>query len=224
MSLILLGWWSKRLGLLLKISAFVVIVLGAVAGPYIAARIAEEYQKTLGSGGTLVPQTLQFRWNIWRTQYFPSIGQRPLLGWGVVLPPVITWVYTESQYVTVLMRGGFPLLAAYVAMMVALASAAGALRHDTTDGLRRVSAQAVLALVIILAVMNIIFPYMEDSGLPQPFWVLVAVMMATVPSRLPAVGLAPLPGRGGRIGRAYPAALASRDRLDQDGLEGIRRE
>ncbi len=192
-AMVLLAWWSKRLGLLLKVVGVVLLVLGSAAGPYIAARVKQEYSKTVGAGAPLVPQTIQYRGQIWTSQYFPAIGERPILGWGVIQPPVVSWPSTESQYVTVLMRGGTPLLVAFVLMMGGVGSAAGALRRDPDDEVRRVSGRAVLALVIILIPMDTVFPYFEDSGLPEALWALVGIMMAAVPRRLPPLGFAALP-------------------------------
>lgn len=211
-ALVLLAWWSKRLGLLLKTFGVILIVLGTAAGPYIAARVRQEYNKTVGSGATLVPQTIQYRWAIWTDQYFPAIGERPVTGWGVYLPPVIVWPAPESQYVLLMMRGGAPTLVAYLIMWGSVGSAAACLRRDPEHPIRRVTGRAVLALVLILVPMNLVFPYVDDSGLPQPFWVLVAVMMATVPARLPPIGLGSLPGRRKAIASATTLALSRRDR------------
>lgn len=190
---VLLAWWSDRLGTVMKAFGVVVVVLGLAAGPFLVTRVQNEYSKAPGSRrSSIVPQTIQYRWQVWTSQYFPAIGQRPLQGWGVLLPPVISWQATESQYVTLLMRGGSPLVVAYIVMMGGLAGAGGALRRDPDDPLRRAGGRAVLALVVILVPMDVVFPYFEDSGMPEALWALVGVVMAMVPGRLPATGLAQL--------------------------------
>jgi hypothetical protein len=210
----LLAWWSRQLGLMMKAFAVVIVVLGFTAGPYIASRLSQEYTKTVGTNGaSAVPQTIEFRWQIWTGQYFPAIAERPLDGYGVIQPPIVSWPATESQYVTLMMRGGAPLFASYVVMMGALATAGGSLRRDPQDALRRITGRSVLALVIIMIPMDIVFPYFEDSGLPQALWVLVGIMMATVPGRLPETGLATLPRRVGRLGASGASGTVWRPSL-----------
>ena len=54
-----------------------------------------------------------------------AIEQRPLTGYGDVTPLSVRWPYTESQYVTLLMQGGLPLLLLFAALTWAMAPGRG---------------------------------------------------------------------------------------------------
>jgi hypothetical protein len=121
-----------------------------------------------------VPQTLDFRWNVWSTQYIPAIEARPLSGYGAALPSSIHWPYPESQYVTYLMEGGFPLLVLFAGLAWAMAkrSREAARSKDPFD--QALGRAAFLAVVSMLA-MNLIWPFLSNGGLPQVLWCLLAL-------------------------------------------------
>ncbi len=191
LALILIGAMTHQLRRILEVAAVVVLMVSMIVGPFLASRIQAEYTKKAGtSHSSLIPQTIEFRLSIWDHQYFPAIGDRPVLGYGVVNPPMVDWPATESQYVTILERGGAVLMGLYIALMLGLASAGFVIFRSIDDPLARVTGLSVAVMVIILVPMNSIFPYFEDSGLPQALWVLVGISMACVRGRLPSIGSA----------------------------------
>jgi O-antigen ligase len=175
-----LGAWSGRLAFLVRWGLLIVIVLGVAFGSYFTQRLQTQFYSTAGSGrSAAVPQTINFRWQIWTQQYFPAIEKHPFTGYGPVLPTSITWPDTESQYVTLLMWGGIPLLVAFVGMMWALFGRARSMaRPKGDDPSRWAMARAVVVLVVALYPINAIFPYMTTGGLPQAMWVLIGIMVA----------------------------------------------
>jgi len=178
---LILGIWSGRLAFLLRWGLLIVIVLGVAFGSYLVQRLHTQYDVTAGSSGSAaVPQTINYRFQIWTQQYFPAIGARPFDGYGPSLPPSITWPDTESEYVTLLMWGGIPLLLSFVGMMWALfARARSMARPDGDEPSRWAMARAVVVLVVVLYPINAIFPYSTTGGLPQAMWVLVGILIAT---------------------------------------------
>ena len=176
-----LGLWSGRLQFLLRWGLLVVLLLAGSFGSYLQKRLSTEFYSSAGSGrSALVPQTLQFRWNIWTQQYVPAIRAHLLFGYGPVLPNSIVWQYTESQYVTFLMWGGIPLLIAFIAMMWALFARARKMARAVGDDTARwAMARAVALLVVATYVIDSVYPYMTSAGLPQALWVLVGIMVAT---------------------------------------------
>jgi len=154
----------------------VAVVVGAVVfGPTIGRRIATELTPSArSSSSSVVPQTLSYRGEVWTQQYFPAIEQRPLTGYGVVTPPTIQWPYTESEYVTVLMEGGVPLLLVFAATTWAMIRRSRRLTR-AADPLDRALGRGLTVSVVALVVMDVIWPYMSNGGLPQVLWALLAL-------------------------------------------------
>jgi hypothetical protein len=169
-------------------------VVGAlVAAPFLASRINQEFSSSAGSGRHAgVPQTLDFRWYVWTTQYIPAIESRPLSGYGADLPSSIQWPYPESQYVAYLMEGGFPLLVLFggLALVMLKRSREAARAEDPFD---RAVGRAVAVTVVAMLVMNLIWPFLSNAGLPQVLWCLLAIAVPRLDHRgaLAKVDVAP---------------------------------
>jgi hypothetical protein len=157
----------------------ILLVALVIAGSVFAPRYREQYRPT--TRGTqahgIVPRTIVYRYDIWNDEYLPVLERRWLAGFGPDIPPDAKWKYTESVYVTMLLRGGVILLAIYVALMARLA----------IEGRRLVRAgppldaaigSAAVAIVLILAVTQIIATYFTTSGAPQVIWTLAALVVA----------------------------------------------
>jgi hypothetical protein len=76
------------------------------------------------------------------------------------------------------MRGGIPYLAIAAVMLWfvvgnARKGAALASAHD-----RRALCEAAMALALLQPLINLTYPYLTDSGLPQPLWVVVGLLAA----------------------------------------------
>ncbi len=176
-----LGVWAKRLRFLLRWGIVVLAILATAFGSYFNQRLGTQFYSQAGSGrSTLVPQTIQYRFQIWGQQYLPAIDQKLMTGYGPVLPASITWPDTESQYITYLMWGGIPLLVAFVVMMWALFARVRSLsRPEGDDPAVWAVARTLAVLIVALYAIDAIFPYFSSAGLPQPFWALVGVLFAT---------------------------------------------
>ena len=172
----LLGARAKKLR-----QALIWIVGGGIAGmalfgSFILTRLQNQYDNGVGGRRTSwVPQTLQYRIDVWRDQYLPGMGGRWLSGYGPDLPPDAAWTHTESVYITLALRGGVPLLAAFALSMLAVHWTSKRLESDPA---RRPLARTLITLVAVLWIMQLLFPYFTSSGMPQPFWVLVAITTA----------------------------------------------
>jgi hypothetical protein len=163
------------------------LVAVVVAGPFLFTRLNQELSSSAGSSRPAgVPQTLNFRWEVWSGQYFPAIEQRPLTGYGVVLPSSINWVYPESQYVSFLMEGGIPMLALFALLAWAMVERARAAARSS-DPLEQALGRSLLVVVVAALVMNAIWPYLSNGGLPQVLWCLFAIASPR-PAPLPVSG------------------------------------
>lgn len=208
---ILLGVWAGRRKQMVRWLISGVIVAAVFGGSYFAKRLDTEFASSAGSGRNhLVPQTVSFRWQIWTGQYFPAIMERPLTGWGQALPEAITWQFTESQYVTMLMAGGIPLLIVFGGEMIALydQSRRQARRKDLEDSATPTAlGNAVAALVVVLVPMDVIYPYMTSGGLPEPLFVAAGIAAACIcwGRRSPSPGIESSAEAGPQLLAALPA-------------------
>ncbi len=191
-------------------------VRGAVRGGKVVAR------------ASVVPQTLQFRWEVWTGQYVPAIEQRPLTGYGDVTPLSVRWPYTESQYVTLLMQGGLPLLLLFGALTWAMVRRGRACARSP-DPVDQALGRTLVVSVVALAIMDIVWPFMSNGGLPQVLWAMLALAEPCAdPSPIARVGRGSArpcgkpvdggrpwdrtPGRcrgAARTGRGWPASRRS---------------
>jgi len=152
-------------------------LLGAaiLVGPFIGARLSNELSSSAGDARTAgVPQTLDFRWQVWSGQYIPAIEAEPVTGYGVVLPTSIRWVYSESQYVSLLMEGGIPLLLLFGLLSWSMIDKGRALSRSS-EPFDQALGRALVVAVAATLVMDLIWPYLSNGGLPQVLWCLYAI-------------------------------------------------
>jgi hypothetical protein len=157
----------------LGIGAVVVAVIG---GALVVQRLADQLTPTAGlSRPAAVPQTINTRWSVWTEQYIPAIDNQPLSGYGVVLPGSIRWPYPESQYIALLIDGGLPLLAlfGFLAWAMVIESKKAARSRDPVD---RAMGEALVIAVISMAIVNVIWPFTSNGGMPQVLWCLLALL------------------------------------------------
>jgi quinol-cytochrome oxidoreductase complex cytochrome b subunit len=188
-----LAWWARRLTKALVVLSVAGALLVAAFLPLLSARADEQFKIPATSRDTysLIPHTITDRTGIWTEQYLPALSGRWLNGYGPQTPPEITWQYSESIYITMLMRGGLILLILYGALMWALGSSA--LRRSRRAGDAQAVARVLYLLVLLLAVIQVIVPYFTTNGLPHVLWALAGLMFA-----------ADRAGAGGRSGEPPP--------------------
>jgi hypothetical protein len=127
----------------------------------------------------LVPQSVQFRFTVWEEQFLPVIEQNPATGYGATTPSELSWTYTESVYITMLLRGGFVLLMVFCAFWIALLVRSWTRVHDPDVGVR-LAARALAASALVLIPMHAIFPYFTAPGLPHVIAVLAGLAFAPI--------------------------------------------
>jgi hypothetical protein len=175
---LLLGYWTHRLRVVLVGTAVVVAAVAIAAGPLIERRIEQQWVKAPGSTTSpLVPNTIDFRWDVWTEQYFPALKGQWLTGYGPDRPPGPTFAYAESFYIELILRGGLILLGIFVAMMVALwGLARGAMDHPDPD--QRVVAAVVATTVLLLIAIHVVSSDFINSGAPHVLWALIGLLVA----------------------------------------------
>jgi hypothetical protein len=204
---LVLGFWMRKLSKLVVGVAIGAMVLALLFSPLLTGR----YDQQFGTGTVIthrpdyVPQTLWARYLIWTDQYIPALAKddRWFAGYGPGVPPEVDWPYTESLYITMVLRGGIILLAIYGFLMLALATRARAYTRSR-DPTQRALARVVYLSVILLLFMHIVANYFVVSGFPHLFWPLLGLLFARVK---PAEG--PVRTESGRIVIAETAPAAS---------------
>jgi hypothetical protein len=176
-----LAYWYHRLGralLAVMVAALCAIV---IFGPTVSARINQERSGAETNGGA--PSTLSFRWRVWTQEFLPTIDQHLATGYGPDLPPGSTWEFTESAYITLLLRGGLPLVLIFGWLMWIMARLS---RHRDDD--RRPVARSMFIVILLLVVMHTVNNYFFDSGFPQVWWGLAGVLTAGTMSQRQKTG------------------------------------
>jgi hypothetical protein len=178
-----LGFWMRKLSKLFLGVAVGLMVLTLLFSPLLTSRYDQQY----GTGTVVthrpeyVPQTLWARYLIWTKQYIPALSKdsRWFAGYGPGVPPEVDWPYTESLYITMVLRGGIILLAIYGFLMLALAVRARGYTRSR-DPTQRALARTIYLSVLLLFVMHIVANYFVVSGFPHLFWPLLGLLFARV--------------------------------------------
>jgi O-Antigen ligase len=189
---VVLGFWSGRRAMTLGAVGLALAVTLVFFGPALGDRLGDQYERPASSADNpLVPQTLQYRSDLWSESYFPVLEDHWVAGFGPTLPPNATFPWAESLYLTLLFRGGIVLLLVFAALMIAWGAAAFA-RTRARDPAIRVAARATVIALVVLALVHVIEPYFLDSGPPHVLWAMAGVLFGAGARRGPALGR---PGR-----------------------------
>lgn len=172
---LVLGLWARRFGHVVLGLGVAVVTTGVLFGGAISVRVAQQFSGIYANG--LLPQSVAYRVSLWQNQILPLLDGRWLTGYGPSLPPGLSFPYTESVYLTLLMRGGVILLGTYALLMAALAVMAHRDLHHA-DPLQRVVARVLLILVVLLIPFHLLEPYFVVTGLPHLLWILAAIASA----------------------------------------------
>lgn len=172
---LLLAVWMKKLRQAVVWLCLGALVAGLLFAPSISARVQDQYATATFEGrNRYVPQTLQYRFDVWTEQYLPALEGRLVTGYGPIDPPDVQWKHTESLYLSLLLRGGLPLLLIYLGLLWALLGRSRRLfRSD--DPTQAVPSKVLAAMLLVLVPMHAVYPYFLDVGLPQALWVVAGL-------------------------------------------------
>ena len=178
---ILLGYWMHRLRPVINGVLIAAVLAVVFASPVIVQRFEQQWVKAPGDATSpLVPNTLDYRWQVWSEEYFPALKGHWLTGYGPDPPPGLRFGFSESLYIELILRGGLLLLAVYAAMTVALwGFARRAMLSESLEPEERVVASVLAATLILLLLIHVIEPYFLDSGPPHVLWSLAGLVAAS---------------------------------------------
>ncbi len=141
------------------------VIAGVAFLPLFLKRVANEFTSSYGGQGSLVPNTLQFRWETWTHQWIPLLHGHWLTGYGPDLPSGIGWQWPDSLYLQLTLRGGIPLVLIQLGLMLAWGLKASSVM-SVGDPLRMGLGRITMIFLFFLVIADTIVPYFVDAGLP----------------------------------------------------------
>lgn len=176
-----LGW---RHGKLVQIGSLLTMGAGAgwaLFGQVILERVSAQTVSatTETVGPSWLPQTIGYRLAIWQEQYLPALRQYAATGYGPDTPPGVAWEHTESGYLTLLLRGGLPYLFAAAALITVVVIRSRRESKAGEDTFRVALCDTAAVLALLQVPINLVFPYLTNSGMPQAMWVVWGMVAAS---------------------------------------------
>jgi len=174
---LILGVWLGGFSRALLAMSAAGLIVALLFAPELNARYDQQFTRSPGEArSAFVPQTLQYRYDVWTKNLFPLLKGKWWTGYGPDPPAEINqFPYAESLYIGLLFRGGVLLLVTYAGLAGAAALAAmRSTRHP--DNLQQALGAAVATTLLMLLFMHFIEAYFLDDGLPQVLWVLFGLL------------------------------------------------
>lgn len=183
---LLLPWKLLRRVIPVGLVAGALILVATPLGGIVMERLTKQQNSREGNFAFL-PETLQYRVNAWVDGYFPLIGANLWTGYGPlgeadadVLP------YAESMYIRVLTTGGVFLFLALIAVIVCAAIRMFRIRQryaGTRSDELSALARPVFLFVVLVAVAQLLHPYMNDAGSAPLLFSAIGIVAGTAYAR-----------------------------------------
>jgi hypothetical protein len=177
LGIILLQILSKR-----KIRALPILIISFIGifvaillfYPYIQPLIEKRLSDQFSYGG-LVPQTLEYRFKVWREIFIPMIKQNFPLPVSPSVPTYYAWQFEESQYILLLFRTG---LAGFLSFITWIGLTIGWLYHcyRTSQGFNKAIVSATLTLVSMLVLAGFTNEVFSFAGSIDYLWILMGLV------------------------------------------------
>jgi hypothetical protein len=187
-----ISWKRRVLHVVLAAAIPVALVVAIAFGSVFSGRA--EHQLSHSSSTyqlPFVPQTISYRYGVFEEQSAPALKGRWTTGYGPDLPPQLAlgnFAYTESAYVSILLRGGVLLLAVFLLLLLAVARMAKKAQNAARDDFQWSIATVVFAMSISYLFLQLIETYLLDSGPPDAYWAFVGILLSVVARSDPKTG------------------------------------
>lgn len=191
MALLLTGTFSSFFGLaigaavvfllLRRLPRWIIIALIGVAlsvlffQSFFSARLAF----WLGQTGQGAFPTFNYRIMLWKDIFLPAVGQNLLFGAGPAPAALNAWPTEETQYLSLLLRGGLPYFFSYFLLMGAATAICWHRFKNKSDDLVRTVAIAALGIIVAINIMNVSSLYFTYPGITQTLFMLLAIVVAS---------------------------------------------
>lgn len=152
----------------------ILVVAGFLLRSFLAERIAFQF----GQGDSLIPQTLQYRFELWESIFIPAVREYGVWGLSPDFSDVFRWDYAESQYLYLLLRSGIVSLAGHLLWagitIVWLYS-----RIRESFGFTKSVGLSALAVLVVLSIAGITNEVFSFSGAVDYLWILLGIFAST---------------------------------------------
>lgn len=162
--------------------SLVFVVVGMVLTAFIfSSFISSRFSDWLTGANSqgLIPQTYAYRIVLWKELILPEIGQHLLFGAGPAPKSSAYWPSAETQYLSLLLRGGLPYFFSYLLLIGVAIAACWRQIKQKSEGASRAVATATLAILVAINVMNVSAEYFTYAGVTQILWTLLALIIAS---------------------------------------------
>lgn len=181
-SCLYVAWRRGVLRVALAVALPIVLIAAIGFGGTLGGRAQQQYSHSAESYRLpLVPQTLSYRYAIFEEQSAPALTGHWATGFGPDLPPKLelgNFPYAETTYVTLLLRGGAPLLAVFLVLLFVVAGVSRKAMRAARTEFQWSVAVVVFAMTVSYVFLQLIESYLLDSGPPHAFWAFVGLMLA----------------------------------------------
>lgn len=177
-------WFSLGRSLEFKRIRNVSIVAAATGFVILLDQIVQRLAQQAAGSFSLVPETLEYRWNIWVNETVPAAGERLSFGWGTEVfqhsslgwpnyPAMLEWPSPESEYLRTLVAYG---VAALVVQLLLYGLVWHKLRRARAFGVSEVT--PVLAGWLALLLLSLIHSHLNNAGVPLAIWPLLGLFLS----------------------------------------------
>lgn len=137
--------------------------------PLIERRLAYQFRY-----GGLIPQTLSFRFQVWRDVFIPAIKEH--FPWPVYpsVPVNYAWQFEESQYILLLFRTGLVGFLAYL-LWIGITCSWLMRNYRTGKGFTKAITSAALTIVAVLVITGFTNEVFSFAGTIDFLWILLAL-------------------------------------------------
>ncbi len=148
----------------------VVLICYPLLQPLIEKRLAYQFRN-----GGILPQTLTYRFEIWRQIFIPAIKLH--FPWPVYpsVPVNYAWQFEESQYILLLFRTGLIGLLGYL-MWIGLTIWWLYRKYRFGSGLNKALASTAVTLVVVLVVAGVTNEVFSFAGTIDYLWIMLALI------------------------------------------------
>ncbi|NJO84735.1 MAG: hypothetical protein HC828_19525 [Blastochloris sp.] len=156
----------------------VLLLAGVVAAILLYPIISTRFEYQFGDAGGGTPQTLEYRFHLWETVFFPALlknnnfvlGITPYLSGGV-----FSWAWTENMYLFLLVRSGLVSLIGHL-LWVGMSVVWLYRFIRKGQGLQRTLAVILFSLFITLTIMGMTNEVFTNSGSIDFFWMYMGLV------------------------------------------------
>jgi hypothetical protein len=176
-------WKRKVLHAALAFAVPVALIAVLAFGSILGNRANQQFVNPSATAYKIpyAPQSVSYRYSLFRVQNAPALKGRWATGYGPDLPPRLAlgnFPFSETAYVSLMLRGGIPLLLVFLTLLLYLVRTARSCQREAEGELQWSLATVVMITTVSYVFLQLIESYLLDSGPPHAFWAYAGLMLA----------------------------------------------